>query len=122
MLKRPKPRSPMMAFSFLALLILVLSACGAPTPGTPPPSGGTPVKGGTWTDDLFEEPDSLIPYASSETFSDMVDQALYAPLFVGDASGHINPGIATEIPTIANGGVSADSKTWTFHLRPNLKW
>src|SRR5215472_4275176 len=82
MLKRPKPRSLMMAFSFLALLILVLSACGAPTPGTPPPGGGTAVKGGTWIDDLYEEPDSLITNASSETFSDMVDQGLYAPLFV----------------------------------------
>jgi peptide/nickel transport system substrate-binding protein len=122
MLKRPKPRSLMMAFSFLALLILVLSACGAPTPGTPPPSGGTPVKGGTWTDDLFEEPSSLLPNSSSETFSDMVDQSLYAPLFVGDASGKITPGVATVVPTAANGGISADLKTWTFHMRPGLKW
>src|SRR6266702_2720467 len=122
MLKRPKPRSLMMAFSFLALLILVLSACGAPAQGTPPPSGGTPVKGGTWTDDLFEEPDSLIPNASSETFSDMVDQSIYAPLFVGDSKGTITPGIATVVPTAANGGISADLKTWTFHLRPNIKW
>jgi len=122
MLKRPKPRSLMMAFSFLALLILVLSACGAPAPGTPPPSGGTPVKGGTWIDDLFEEPSSLLPNVPSETFADMVDQSIYAPVFVGDSSGNITPGIATVIPTIANGGVTADSKTWTFHLRPNLKW
>src|SRR6266849_3103816 len=121
MLKKPRPRYLIMAFSFLALLMLVISACGAPSGPTTPQGGGTPVKGGTWTDDLFEEPSSLIPYASSETFADLVDQALYAPLFVGDANGHINPGITTEIPTIANGGVSADSKTWTFHLRPNLK-
>src|SRR5260370_6564740 len=122
MLKRPKPRSLMMAFSFLALLILVLNACGAPAQGTPPPSGGTPVKGGTWTDDLFEEPSSLIPNASSETFSDMVDQSIYAPIFAGDSSGTITPGIATVVPTAANGGISTDLKTWTFHLRPNLKW
>src|SRR5215471_1446473 len=122
MLKRPKPRSLMMAFSFLALLILVLSACGAPTPGTNPPGGGTAVKGGTWIDDLYEEPDSLITNASSETFSDMVDQSIYAALFVGDSSGHINPGVATVVPTAANGGISSDLKTWTFHLRPGLKW
>jgi len=123
MLKRRRPQSLMIAFSFFAGLILLLGACGAPSPGTTPPSGGgTPVKGGTWTDDLFEEPDSLIPNASSETFSDEVDQSLYAPLFVGDSAGHITPGIVTPIPTIANGGVSADSKTWTFHLRPGLKW
>src|SRR5712692_2523031 len=122
MLKRPRPRSLMMAFSFLALLILMLSACGAPTPGTPPPSGGTPVKGGTWIEDFFEEPSSLIPNGSAETYAVMLNQSIYAPLFVGDANGNIHPNLATVVPTIANGGVSADSKTWTFHLRPNLKW
>jgi peptide/nickel transport system substrate-binding protein len=124
MFKRRRPRSLMMAFSFFAGLILLLGACGAPSPGTTPSSGSsaTPVKGGTWTDDLYEEPDSLIPNASSETFSDMVDQALYAPLFVGDPTGKINPGIATRVPTATNGDISADLKTWTFHLRPGLKW
>jgi peptide/nickel transport system substrate-binding protein len=122
MLKRPRLQSLMTAFSFFAGLILLLGACGAPGPGTPASSGGPPVKGGTWTDDLYEEPDSLIPNASTETFSDMVDQSLYAPLFVGDAAGRINPGIVTELPTVANGGISADLKTWTFHLRPGLKW
>jgi peptide/nickel transport system substrate-binding protein len=123
MLKRPGPRSFMMAFSFFAGLILLLGACGAPSPvNTPPHRSGPAVKGGTWIDDLFEEPSSLIPKASSETFAGMVDQSLYAPLFVGDTSGHVTPGIATVIPTVANGGISADSRTWTFHLRPNLKW
>ena len=49
-------------------------------------------------------------------------QALYTPLFVGDPTGHIQPALATEVPTIANGGVSADARTWTIHLRPNVKW
>jgi ABC-type transport system substrate-binding protein/tRNA A-37 threonylcarbamoyl transferase component Bud32 len=82
----------------------------------------TPVRGGTWKDDLFIDPDSLIPNASSETFSSMVDQALYLPLFYGDAQGVIHAGAASEIPTVKNGGISADAKTWTFHLRPGLVW
>src|SRR5258708_37395532 len=49
-------------------------------------------------------------------------QSIYAPIFVGDSSGTITPGIATVVPTAANGGISTDLKTWTFHLRPNLKW
>jgi len=112
----------MTAFSFFAGLILLLGACGAPGPGTSPSGGGTPVKGGVWTDDLYEEPDSLLPYASSETFSNMVDQSLYAPLFVGNSNGAIMPGVATVIPTVANGGISSDLKTWTFHMHPGLKW
>ena len=80
------------------------------------------VHGGTWIDDLFQEPDSLIPNASSETFSDMVDQAIWSSLFVGDSNGNIQPNLVTVIPTVANGGISADLQTWTFHLRPGLKW
>src|SRR5262245_57287832 len=121
MLKRPRPSLLMLSLSFFSVLIMLLSACGAPTtPSTP--SSGQAVKGGTWIDDLFEEPDSLIPNASSETFSDMVDTTIWAPLFYGDATGAINPGIATQVPTLQNGGISADLKTWKFTLRPGLKW
>jgi peptide/nickel transport system substrate-binding protein len=124
MLKRPKPRFPMLSVSLVAMLMLILSACGgaSSSPSSSSTSAGTPVKGGTWTDDLYEEPDSLIPNGSSETFSDLVDNTIYAPLFLGNASGQITPGIVTELPTTANGGISADLKTWTFHLRPGLKW
>jgi peptide/nickel transport system substrate-binding protein len=124
MLKRPKSQLIMLSFSLLSVLILLLSACGTPT--TPAGGGGnasgTPVKGGTWIDDLYEEPDSLIPNASTETFSDMFDQSIYTPLFYGDSKGVLHPGLATEIPTLANGGVSSDLKTWTFHIRPGVKW
>jgi len=32
------------------------------------------------------------------------------------------PELATEIPTVANGGISADGKTWTFKVRSGVKW
>jgi peptide/nickel transport system substrate-binding protein len=48
--------------------------------------------------------------------------ALYLPLFYGDAQGVIHAEAATGVPTIQNGGVSADATTWTFHLRPHLLW
>ncbi len=123
MLKRPGPRLLMLSVSLFSLLVLLLSACGAPTQGgSTSNGGGTAVKGGTWIDDLYEEPSSLIPNASSQTFADMVDQAIYTPLFYGDPSGKLNPGLATEIPTLQNGGISSDLKTWTFHLRKGLVW
>jgi len=51
-----------------------------------------------------------------------VDGALYLPLFYGDGYGIIHPAAAAEVPTVQNGGISADAKTWTFHLRPHLVW
>ncbi len=124
MLKRPRPQTFMIAFSLVSALILLLSACGTPTTSGNTSSGtsSTPVKGGTWIDDLYEEPDSLIPNASVETFSDMVDQTLYTPLFVGTPNNVITPAAATEVPTTANGGISSDLKTWTIHMRKGLVW
>jgi peptide/nickel transport system substrate-binding protein len=51
-----------------------------------------------------------------------MDQALYLPLFYGDAQGMVHPGAAMEVPSLQNGGFSSDVKTWTFHLRPHLVW
>jgi peptide/nickel transport system substrate-binding protein len=83
----------------------------------------TPVRGGTWTDDFSLDPGSFIPNGSGlNGYSAQVDQALYLPLFYGDAQGLVHPGAASEIPSLQNGGISADAKTWTFHLRPHLVW
>jgi peptide/nickel transport system substrate-binding protein len=79
----------------------------------------TPVRGGTWTEDVFVDVDSLIPNGGNFWYP---LQALYLPLFYGDAQGAVHPGAASEIPTVQNGGISADAKTWTFHLRPHLLW
>ena len=80
------------------------------------------VRGGTWTDDFFLDPGSLIPNGSGFAFTPIIDAALYLPLFYGDAQGVLHPGAATEVPTVQNGGVNADAKTWTFHIRPGLVW
>lgn len=122
MFKRLKARSLMVTFSLLSVLILLLSACGPQGTPTTTTSSGQPVKGGTWIDDIIAAPGSLLPQGSDTTYSVLIDQAIYAPLFYGDSNGQIHPGITTEIPTVANHGASADLKTWTFKLRPNLKW
>jgi peptide/nickel transport system substrate-binding protein len=82
----------------------------------------TAVRGGTWTDDFAQRVESLIPNQGYSGADGLADQALYLPLFYGDAQGVIHAGAASEIPTVQNGGISADAKTWTFHLRPHLVW
>jgi peptide/nickel transport system substrate-binding protein len=79
-----------------------------------------PVRGGTWIDDTHD-PDSLIPNLGNGG-GWVQDNALYLPLFYGDAQGVVHPGAARDIPTVHNGGISADATTWTFHLRPQLVW
>jgi peptide/nickel transport system substrate-binding protein len=76
--------------------------------------------GGTWTYGLVGDTGSLIPNSPSGDPAMM--NALYLPLFSGDAQSVIHATAASEVPSIQNGGVSADATTWTFHLRPGLVW
>jgi ABC-type transport system substrate-binding protein/serine/threonine protein kinase len=78
----------------------------------------TPVRGGTWTIDAPYNP-SLIPNGGGDPF---MYNALYLPLFYGDAQGIMHVGAATEVPGLQNDGISTDAKTWTFHLRPHIVW
>jgi peptide/nickel transport system substrate-binding protein len=106
----------------VVLMSMALVACG-PSGGSPGGnSGGQAVKGGSMIDGLFEEPDTLLPFLTNETYSVMVDQALWAPLWYGDPQGALHAGIATDVPSVQNQGISADAKTYTIHLKPNLKW
>jgi peptide/nickel transport system substrate-binding protein len=96
-------------------LLAHFGVLGART-GPPAPSV---VRGGTWTVEVGVEPDSFLPNKGKAAWYDL---ALYLPLFYEDAQGTIHPGAASEVPTVQNGGISADAKTWTVHLRPGLVW
>jgi len=112
--------------SLLCILAVMLAACGPTGTGSTsngtPTSSSKPVQGGTWVDAIYEDPNSLIPNGSVETFAYLVDQAIWAPLFTGTPSGTITPGLASEVPTLQNGDISTDQKSITIKLRPNLKW
>jgi ABC-type transport system substrate-binding protein/tRNA A-37 threonylcarbamoyl transferase component Bud32 len=83
------------------------------------PSAVQVTRGGTWS--VTGDTDSLIPNSGLFVNPDMMD-ALYLPLFSGDAQSVIHAAAASKVPTIGNGGVSADATTWTFHLRAGLVW
>ena len=39
-----------------------------------------------------------------------------------EQSTHVAADLAEAVPTIENGGISADSRTYTFHLRRGVRW
>ncbi|HYI68802.1 MAG TPA: peptide ABC transporter substrate-binding protein [Skermanella sp.] len=55
-----------------------------------------------------------------------VDEAVYFNLFSGlwrvDPKGNFTPDLASEIPSLENGGISADGLTWRIKLRDGVKW
>src|ERR1700689_326259 len=70
-------------------------------------SAPTPVRGGTLVEGLLVDPDQLLPNFSGQLYAQLVQQTLFAPLFYSDNKGNIQPGLATVVPTVKNGGISA---------------
>lgn len=65
----------------------------------------------------YEELDNLNPILSTELFVSDVCQMIYSGLIDYDDHGEPIPDVALAVPTRANGGISPDGKTITYHLR-----
>lgn len=71
---------------------------------------------------LGGEPDTLDPQRATDTVSITVLRQIYSTLLTIDTNLDIKADLAKEIPTVENGGISADGLTYTFKLRDDLKW
>ncbi|HEY8322653.1 MAG TPA: peptide ABC transporter substrate-binding protein [Candidatus Baltobacteraceae bacterium] len=105
----------------IALCGAILSACSKPE--TASTGGRNP-----WTQPHVlrlgepDEPDSLNPLFANNAAADLAFGMLYSYLLRYDDEGNYIPDLATEVPTIANGGISKDNLTVTVHLRKDAKW
>ncbi|MBK7453487.1 MAG: peptide ABC transporter substrate-binding protein [Anaerolineales bacterium] len=122
-------------WTLFMIIGLVLSACGggATTPTTEPPTSGDPAPateaassasgGGTVTLIIPEEPTTLNYFLADAA---IVRQAAEATAMTGLATinekGEYVATLAQELPTLDNGGLSADYLTVTWKLREGLKW
>ncbi len=111
--------------SALFALTPVIAACGgssgssttATTAGTGTgAAAGTPRRGGTLTFARSVAPTQLDP-ANSIIAGDVYTlDKIFEPLFITSADGKLTPWLATRYET------SADHLTWTFHLRPGVRF
>jgi len=79
--------------------------------------GGGPLKLLWW-----QAPTLLNPHFATGTKDQDGSRLFYEPLASWDADGNLNPILAAEIPSIQNGGLSADAKSVTWKLKPGVKW
>ncbi len=70
----------------------------------------------------WQAPSTLNPYLSGGTKDVEAASMILEPLARFDDSGNLVPWLAASVPTVANGGVSADLKTITWRLREGLLW
>ncbi len=103
----------------VGLVFVVVGLLSLPLLAKP---GFSATKGGTITFALYQEPETLNPYIAAQTASGEVEVFVVEGLLGYDDKGEYFPRLATEVPTPQNGGVSADGKTITYHLKEGLKW
>jgi ABC-type transport system substrate-binding protein len=112
-------------------LLLVVAACGGSSGGSgssssPKATGVT--DGGTLKLLGSGDVDHLDPASAYYTVSYTLERAFTRQLVSYPSSSEISvatsvaPDLATTLPTTANGGISADGKTYTFHVRPGVEW
>ncbi len=68
------------------------------------------------------QPNTLDPIVSSQYIENYIEEAIFDGLIVVDDRGALQPDLATLVPTKANGGISVDGKTLTYHLRHGVRW
>jgi peptide/nickel transport system substrate-binding protein len=111
-----------LTIAFLVLVSVLLSACGAVggllagQPKSKDPSTFVTLEFGN-VDTL----DSALAYdsASGEIIQQTSDVLVFTKR---DSITELVPMLASEVPSAANGGISADGKTYTFKIRPGVKF
>jgi peptide/nickel transport system substrate-binding protein len=102
--------------ALLAVLVSVLVLAAAPA------DAQAPRKGGRATVVSAQEPKTLLPHLDLLTLSREVQRLTFDGLLTLDDRGEYVARLAAEVPTVDNGGVAPDGRTYTFKLRPGVKW
>ena len=71
---------------------------------------------------LSQEPTVFHPLMPGIEVDQGVWWQVFSQLWFIDPDGKFVPDLAREVPTIENGGLSADGLTWKIKLRSNVKW
>jgi peptide/nickel transport system substrate-binding protein len=102
-------------FKMLVLVIvasMALSACGG--------GGGSSSKVATLI--FTQEPDTMSPLYTNMYFSTILHQVWNVWAWQYDGENTAYPVLLKEMPSTANGGISADGKVLTFKLREDVLW
>jgi peptide/nickel transport system substrate-binding protein len=104
---------------FMALRLVLAAALLAIAPSFSTPAAAAPsiVRIG-----ITQQPNTLNPLIGTQAFENYIMEGVFSALTLFDDKGALQPDLATAVPTRANGGISADGRTITFHLRAGVKW
>jgi peptide/nickel transport system substrate-binding protein len=113
-----------LAYLAVSCAVIAISGCSRVSTGTgnaTRPAAGGPIPGVLRYGEIAE-PDNLSLLLSTQAVTADLGYLMFSFFFDYDDHDNFVPEIATEVPTLKNGGVSADYKTITYHMRPGVKW
>ncbi len=109
--------------TLFVIMGLVLSACGGGGNAEATESAAGEGGGGTVTLILPEEPTTLNYFlADAAIVRQVADSTSMTGLATINENGEFTAALASELPTLENGGLSDDYLTVTWKLREGLKW
>ncbi|MCL5995034.1 MAG: ABC transporter substrate-binding protein [Chloroflexi bacterium] len=136
--------------SFIAAAALVLTACSGTTPTSAPTTAsqetaptGVETEAPQATEAVaatevpaaapqgepkqvtigwYQEPSAVVAIYSSQTFVAWLGEITNVGLWNYDENEKVVLELADKFPDASNGGISADGKTITYTLKPDLKW
>lgn len=83
--------------------------------------GGQDAKG-QLTVGFSQEPTVFNPHMPHIEVDEGIHFSIFDPLFYVDEKGAFVAALAAEVPTVENGGISADGLSWKVKLRDDVKW
>ncbi len=109
--------------AFLVLVAVFLGACGGnQNAASTKANDAAPAADQVLRLRINGEPKGIDPQKASFATEISLDKQLFSALFRYDDKLQVTPDLAGEMPSIDNGGISKDGKTYTIKLRKDLKW
>lgn len=99
----------------------LMAGCGVRTEKSEP-ERQQPAAGGKLNIGSAVEPDTWNPLLSELAAAHEVGRLVFSGLLLQNDKGEWLPDLAVEVPSAANGGISADGLTLTYKIHPNAKW
>jgi len=117
-----------MTLKYLVVLSAFLIACGSADQRASRTGAGaaagtdSSAQAGRLIIGVQQEPEMLSEILNSMATNNMVCNLIFSKFVKYDDHFQLIPDLITEIPTIENGGVSANHQTYTYHLRSDARW
>lgn len=108
--------------SVMLIVVLLVSGCSSKAIPNLTQSKGEVKQGGQLVYGSLQEPDTLNPLLSDYQATAEVSSLIFSGLVANNDKGQWIADLASEVPTVQNGGVSRDGLTITYRLRSGVTW